>query len=388
VSARGRLVLAINCGSSSIKASTFSVTGDRAEPLARVTIEGIGEHAKVQTTSENGSTDERPLEPSEEPLQLAIATLCEARDPDVVGHRIVHGGANHAGAARIDVALVEELERLAPLAPLHQAMGLRGVALVAEKLPQTPQVACFDTAFHRSMPLEAQRLTFPAALFDAGIRRYGFHGLSCQHVVHAVGADRLGRAIIAHLGSGASLTAVRDGRSVDTTMSFTPTGGLMMATRSGDVDPSVLVYLLRQRGFDVGRLEHLVEHESGLLGVSGSTGDMRTLLARKSADPAAALAIDMFCREASKQIGALTAVLGGLDTLVFTGAIGTRAAPIRASICHPLAHLGIAIDATANERAEDLVSTRQSRCAVRVVPTGEDLVIARQAAQLVAMGGP
>jgi acetate kinase len=227
------------------------------------------------------------------------------------------------------------------------------------------------------MPAVAQRLPLPRALWDAGIRRYGFHGLSYEYVVQAVGAAALGRAVIAHLGNGASLAAVRDGRSVDTTMGFTPAGGCMMGTRPGDLDPGVLVHLLAQRGYDAAALERLVERESGLRGVSGLTADMQTLLTRRADEPAAGEAVELFCYSVRKHVGALAAVLGGLDTLVFTGGIGEHAAPVREEICRGLEHLGIRLDARRNAAHAAVVSAAESRCTVRVVPTDEDLMIAR-----------
>lgn len=388
VSPPDRVVFAINAGSSSVKAAVLRVGADRVTRERTVTISGIGGQAILRVTGgEEAIEERRVVDDQDAALALALdAVRTGGPEPDVVGHRIVHGGLDHQGPALVDRALVADLDRLVPLAPLHQAVGLRGIALAGQLLPGTPQVACFDTSFHRSMPLEAQRLPLPTALFDAGVRRYGFHGLSCEHVVASLGEKTLGRAIVAHLGSGASLTAIRRGRSVDTTMSFTPSGGLMMATRTGDIDPSVLLYLLEQDGYGAARLQRLVEHESGLAGVSGSSGDMQALLERRDRDPAASLAIDLFCRDVRKHVGALVAVLGGLDTLVFTGGIGERAPLVRAAICQPLGHLGIVLADERNAQASPVISADASACSVRIVLADEEAVIARHAVRIAFPG--
>ena len=258
---------------------------------------------------------------------------------DAVGHRIVHGGPRGDAPRRLDAAALDELRRCVPLAPLHLPAALAVIELVTRRLPRVPQVACFDTAFHRRMPELAQRLPLPDSLWEQGMRRYGFHGLSFESVVQKLGAALAPRSVIAHLGSGSSVVALREGVPIDTTMSFTPAGGVMMATRSGDLDPGVLVHLLRE-GWDADRIERLVTQQAGLLGVSGRSGDMRTLLAKRSEDPRADLAIAMYCYQVRKAIGALAAALGGLDLLVFTGAIGEGSAAIRDEICEGLAHLG------------------------------------------------
>jgi acetate kinase len=240
---------------------------------------------------------------------------------------------------------------------------------------------CFDTTFHRTMPAVARRLPIPAALDRAGVRRFGFHGLSCEYVVGAVGADALGRAVVAHLGSGASLTAIDAGRSVDTTMGLTPTGGVVMATRTGDLDPGVMLHLAREHDLAPDALEHLVNQQSGLLGLSGTTGDMRALLeARRAGDAEAALAVDVFCASVRKHVGSLAAVLGGIDTLVFTGGIGEHAPEVRALACAGLAHLGIVLELDRNQRSDAVISGGD--VTVRVVATDENLVIARHAARL------
>ncbi len=304
------IVLALNGGSSSLKYALFD--GDRE--IKR------GEHDRIGTDH-----------------AAAVHAILDEVRPDAVGHRLVHGGPDHCEPARVDAALFAALERAVPFAPLHLPAELRTIAAVREHLGDVPQVVCFDTGFHRTLPEVARRLPIPAALDAAGLRRYGFHGLSYEHVAAVVPAASQQKAIFAHLGSGASMVAVRDGRAIDTTMGLTPTGGLVMGTRSGDLDPGLLVYLIAQ-GYDIA---HLVEHESGLLGISGTTSDMQELVAARAADPRAALAIDIFCYQARKWIGALAAVLDGVDTLVFTGGIGAHAADIRTAICGGLGYLAI-----------------------------------------------
>jgi acetate kinase len=276
------------------------------------------------------------------------------------------------------------LRKLVPFAPLHLPPELQGIEAVASRFPGLPQVACFDTAFHRRMPELAQRFPLPRELWEEGVRRYGFHGLSYEYILEALGTAAHGRTIIAHLGNGASMAAVRDGQPLDTTMGFTPAGGFMMGTRSGDLDPGIVLYLMNEKGYDARRLERLVNHEAGLLGVSGISPDMKTLLEQRESSPSAAQAVEMFCYQVRKQIGALTAVLGGLDLLVFTGGIGERAAPVRWEICRGLEYLGIAVDRERNHTHADPISTSGSRCTVRVIPTQEDLMIARHTRKLLS----
>jgi acetate kinase len=279
--------------------------------------------------------------------------------------------------------LVDELRRLTPFAPLHLPDEIAGIEAVTSRFSNLPQVACFDTAFHRSMPEVAQRFPLPRALWEEGIRRYGFHGISYEYIVRSLGDNLPSRIIIAHLGNGASMAALKDGSPMDTTMGFTPTGGFMMGTRCGDLDPGLILYLLQQQHFDGQRLERLVNHESGLLGVSGVSSDMKMLLERRDSEQDAALAVEMFCYQLRKHIGALTAVLRGLDLLVFTGGIGERAAPVRWEVCRGLEHLGIELDRGRNDAHADTISADHSRCVVRVIPTNEDLMIARHTHHLI-----
>jgi acetate kinase len=379
-----RHVLCLNSGSSSVKFALYSMGEGDETLLGRGAVERIGLRGGSLWLRDIGKDS---LSESEgiffKDHAGAVSAAFGALDklglpaPDAVGHRIVHGGAEHTAPAVVDAVLLEKLRGLVPFAPLHLPGEIQGIEAVAARYPRLMQVACFDTAFHRGMPEAAQRFPLPNALWEEGVRRYGFHGLSYEYILGALGRGAAGRVIIAHLGNGASLAAVKDGGPVDTTMGLTPTGGLMMGTRSGDLDPGVLLYLMRERGYDLERLSQLVDHESGLLGVSGISRDMKTLLEKTDREPGAALAVQMFCRQLRKHIGAMAAVLGGLDTLVFTGGIGERAAPVRQDVCEGLLHLGIHLDAELNERHAGVVTSPGSPCTVRVIPTNEDLVIAR-----------
>ena len=303
---------------------------------------------------------------------------------DAVGHRLVHGGQHHAVPERITDTLLNELRSLIPFAPLHLPDEIAGIEAITSHFSSVPQVACFDTAFHRSMPEVAQRFALPRALWDQGIRRYGFHGISYEYIMRTLGANPPSRIIIAHLGNGASMAAVKDGRPLDTTMGFTPAGGFMMGTRSGDLRPWNHLLPAERKAFRraTGSIE-LVNHQSGLLGVSGISSDMKTLLERADTEPDAAMAVQMFCYQLRKQIGALSAALGGLDFLVFTGGIGERAAPVRWEACSGLEHLGVRLDRERNDSNADTISTPDCRCLVRVIPTNEDLMIAWHTNELV-----
>jgi acetate kinase len=362
--------LAINCGSSSLKFALFESDGRSEEEIARGLIERIGE-----AVVDHGVAVHRMFDDLE---RRGLAP------PSVVGHRIVHGGASNAQPVWVDERLLAYLAELVPFAPLHLPAEIRAVRAVAERWPKLPQVACFDTAFHRSLPEVAQRYAIPESLHAAGLRRYGFHGLSYEYVVETMGAARLGRAVIAHLGSGASMVAVRQGRSVDTTMGFTPAGGLVMGTRAGDLDPGLLVHLVAQ-GYGATALDEVVNQRGGLLALSGTTADVRELLSRRGRDTHAALALDVFTWSARKWIGAMAATMGGADTLVFTGGIGEHASTIRAEIVQGLEHLGFEIDDERNASAHglDIVSPEAAPRPVYVVPTDEEKMVARHAARLV-----
>lgn len=360
------VVLCVNSGSSSLKTALFEVDGTAERALARAAhpVESGDYTAALDAALASFDAQGLPL-------------------PGAAGHRVVHGGPRHAEPALVDDDLLADLRELVPFAPLHMPAAMAGIGAIRGRW-DIPQVACFDTAFHRHMPELAQRLPLPDALWDVGVRRYGFHGLSYEYIVGALGAAQLGRAVIAHLGNGASMVAVDGGQSVDTTMSFTPTGGLVMSTRSGDLDPGVLVYLLREQGYDPDRLEQLVDREAGLVALSGGTSDMQRLLERRERDGRAALAVDTFCYQARKHVGALATVLGGLDTLVFTGGIGEKAAAVRAGICGRLEHLGVELDDAANAADAAVISAPGAGCVVRVERTDEDRVIAHHTGALVS----
>jgi acetate kinase len=313
-----------------------------------------------------------------------LHTRHAARPIAAVGHRIVHGGTGFAAPARIDPGVLEALEQLIPLAPLHQQRSLAGVRAAAEALPGIAQIACFDTAFHRGQPGVAQSFALPRRYADEGVHRYGFHGLSYEHVASVLpdlspDLERA-RVVAAHLGNGASLCALRAGRSLATTMGFSAIDGLVMGTRPGSLDPGVLLYLIDRHGMDARALEHLLYEESGLLGVSEISGDMTVLLA--SDDPRAREAVDLFVYRVGRELGSMAAALGGLDALVFTGGIGENAAEIRARVCRDAAWLGVALDDAANSAGRVRISEEGSRVSAWIVPSDENLVIARHTAGL------
>jgi acetate kinase len=301
-----------------------------------------------------------------------------------VGHRLVQGGPHHKKPERITPEFLTEIAKMMPLDPDHLPAAIAGIRFVSEKFPELPQVACFDTAFHSTLPKVARMYGLPRRMYDEGIARYGFHGLSYEYVIGELrrldGAGANGRVIVAHLGSGASMVAVKEGKSVDTSMGFTPLEGLVMGTRSGDVDPGALLYLIREKKMSAKEVDKLLNKESGLLGISGKTSDVRVLLNEMGRDDRASEALDSFCYRAKKYIGGYAAVLGGLDLLVFTGGIGEHAAEVRRRICEGLEFLGIRLDERANEANAEVISAPDGRVKVRVVKTNEDLMIARHTA--------
>jgi acetate kinase len=372
-------ILCLNSGSSSLKFALFGISKTAETRLAQGAVEEFGPDAHLWLRD----SQKRLLLDQHANLGGAhecIAAIFAALDgsglprPAAAGHRIVHGGAFYTAPCRIVSQVQDRLKQLVPLAPLHLPAQIDLIQAFEEHYPELPQVACFDTAFHAAMPEVARRLPLPRKMYDEGVRRYGFHGLSYEYILSALGKEARGRVIIAHLGNGASMAAVRDGSPVDTSMGLTPTGGFMMSTRSGDLDPGVLLYLLRA-GWSGEQLEQLLNHQSGLLGVSGTSSDVKTLLEKRNTDASADEAIRMFCYGVRKFIGAYAAVLGGLDTLVFTGGIGEHAAPVREEICRGLEFLGIELDAELNARHASVIS--RGKCTVRVILTDEDLMIAR-----------
>ena len=387
-------ILTINAGSSSLKAAIYDI--DRTERLMfAVQVERIGRSGGQMRIIDGDRVTLLDRTADLDDHETAVRAFLEwlrHHGPDVVphavGHRIVHGGRAHRAPHVVTAGVLTNLQQLVLVDPDHLPQALAVIRVTSEAYPAIPQVACFDTAFHRSMPRLAQMYPLPPGLAEAGVIRYGFHGLSCEFIVQALGAidarEAHGRIIIAHLGNGASLTAVREGVSVDTTMGFTPTGGIMMGTRSGDLDPGVLVHLLQAQGTSAAALNRLVNHEAGLLGVSGLSADMRDLLAKEPNDPHASDAIALFCYLARKSVGALAAVLGGVDTLIFTAGIGEHSAPIRERICEGLEFLGLELDAERNARHAPIVSRDGSRVVVRVMQTDEDLMIARHVRHLLS----
>jgi acetate kinase len=382
-------VLCLNMGSSSLKFSLYLLGDDREVLPAGGEVERIGlSDGRMWAKGADGKIIEDRRGDFVE-FKAAIAAIFTVLDranlpvPEAAGHRIVHGGAEYEGPARVTPELVETLRRLVPFAPLHLPAEIQVIDAISHHYPDLPQVACFDTSFHRRMPEIAQRMPLQRDLWQSGIRRYGFHGLSYEYILDVLGAAAKGLVVIAHLGNGASMAAVSNRTPLDTSMGLTPTGGLMMGTRSGDLDPGIILFLMQAEGYGEAEIEQLVNHRAGLLGVSGISPDMKTLLEKRTSGGRADQAIGMFCYHARKEIGAFASVLGGLDTLVFTGGIGEHAAPVRWEICQGLQFLGISIDPQRNDNHADTISTADSRCVVRVIPTKEDLMIARHTRDLV-----
>jgi acetate kinase len=379
-------VLVLNAGSSSLKMSLFRLgPGAELGRALRGRVEAIGTgHPRLALQRDDGaSLTDAALPPGQAAdhrgalaeLVGALAAHPERADIGAVGHRIVHGGVTYSRPVVVDSEVMRALEALVPLAPLHQPHNLATLRAMAERLPSVPQVACFDTAFHRGHPDVAEAFALPWHLFDAGVRRYGFHGLSYEYVASVLPPEiASGRVVIAHLGNGASLCALRAGQSLDSTMSFTALDGLPMGTRCGQLDPGVLLYLMTQ-GMSAAAIETLLYQQSGLLGLSGVSSDMRDLL--DSQDRRAAFAIDYFVHAIAKHLGALAAVLGGLDALVFTAGIGERSPFIRAGVCQAAAWLGLDLDVEANARHGPRISRAGSRVSAWVIPTDEELMIAR-----------
>lgn len=382
-------ILCINSGSSSIKFALY-LLGATETVLASGAVEQIGLPGGWLWLKDGGNNF---LEDSHKDFpdhSEAVRTIFDVavREqlpvPDAVGHRLALGGLEHIAPEVVTPELMQKLQSLIPLAPIHLPAEIKGVEAVTEHYPKLKQVACFDTSFHRRIPGIAQMLPVPRSLSEEGIQRFGFHGLSYEYIVGALGKKADGRVIIAHLGNGASMAALKNGRPQDTTMGFSPLGGLMMGTRSGDLDPGILLYLLKEKDYDKNQLEEMLYHQSGLAGVSGITSDMKTLLDQRGVNLHAAEAVELFCYTARKYIGALSTVIGGLDTLVFTGGIGERAAPVRAMICHNLEYLGIRLNPAGNNAHADIISAADSICTVRVIPTNEDLMIARHTRTLLS----
>jgi acetate kinase len=386
-------ILVLNAGSSSLKFETFLLHGQALDRVAAGIVEELDGRPRFHATRADGGalgeqSWERPIG-HDGALDFLLGWL--EKQPDAprvaaVGHRVVHGGREFTAPVRITPDVVAALEALVPLAPLHQPGNVSAIKTMATQHPSLPQVACFDTAFHAGQPALAREFAVPRALGDAGVRRYGFHGLSYEYIASVLpeydpGAAS-GRTVVLHLGNGASMCALAGGRSVATTMGFTALDGLVMGTRCGSIDPGVLLYLMDEHGMDARALERLLYKESGLLGVSTLSSDMRELLA--SSDPRAREAVELFCYRIVRELGSLAAALGGLDAVVFTAGIGEHAAPVRAAVCRDSAWLGVELDAAANAAGGPRISTPASRVAVWVIPTDEELMIARHTRALLA----
>jgi acetate kinase len=386
VAEKAPLTLTVNGGSSSIKFAVFSSTTKR---LFSGQVERIGTPGARLTATRDNSSDPETLPVVAATFHAGVQSIVNYLHQRIgksaigaIGHRIVHGGMHLLDNQLITEESIAELRRTQPLDLAHLPREIALIEGFRQAFPDIPQIACFDTAFHRNLPLVAQLLPIPRRYHDAGVRRFGFHGLSYTYLMSQLSAlagpeIANGRIILAHLGSGASMAAVRGGKPIDTTMAFTPTSGLVMGTRPGDLDPGLLVYLMKDQNLSNEQMDKFISQQCGLLGVSETSSDMRDLLAARVNDPRAADAVDLFCYQAKKHLCALTATLGGLDTLVFSGGIGEHAPEVRAGICEGLEFLGLQVDAFRNTRGCDVISADQSRIAIRIIPTDEEIVIAR-----------
>ena len=394
-----RRLLTINTGSSSLRAALYRLREDTTDPpeiraeASRIGGRGGG----LRLADARGEIIDERRDDLPDHIAALDALLSRLRDWGLdrddlaaVGHRIVHGGDRHRDPQRVASEVVADLRALVPIDPNHLPQAIAAIEAVGRAYPAVPQVVCFDTAFHSRMPRVARLYALPSRLAEEGIIRYGFHGLSYEYVVDELRkVDRAayeGRLVVAHLGNGASMAAVKEGVGIDTTMGFTPTGGLMMGTRSGDLDPSVPLFLLEERGLTPTEVSDLLNKQAGLLGVSGTSADMRDLLDREAYDGRAAEAVALFCYQAKKFLGALAAALGGLDALVFTGGIGEHAAPVRERICEDLEFLGIRLDTDRNAAHARVISSDDAAVTVRVVLTDEDLMVARHTRRLIEQG--
>jgi acetate kinase len=391
-------ILVLNAGSSSIKFALFAMRGADLALVSRGQVEGIYTAPLFVAKDAGGKlVGEKRWQAGEKiGHQGALLYLVDwvkteyGRDHRLaaVGHRVAHGGADYAAPARVDATVVAKLEKLVPLAPLHQPHNLAPMRAMLARAPELPQIACFDTAMHRTYPRLEQMFGLPKELDDAGVRRYGFHGISYEYIASVLPqfderAAR-GKTVVLHLGSGASMCALAAGRSIASTMSFTAVDGLPMGTRSGALDPGVILYLLDQYAMDARAIEKLIYTQSGLLGISGISSDMRVL--SQSSEPRAALAIDFFVYRIGRELGSLAAALGGLDAIVFTAGIGEHMAELRDRVCRQAAWLGIELDEGANAKGGPRISTASSRTAAWVIPTNEELMIARHTRDLLARG--
>jgi len=389
-------ILALNSGSSSIKFSLFrdSEATQGANKLCHGEVSGLGDDVRFIATDALGQTQADSGLAGTIGHETALGFLLDwlaqhygAYELRAVGHRVVHGGSKYAGPRLINAAVIDELRRLIPLAPLHQPHHIAAIEAMVALHPGLPQVACFDTAFHHAQDAVVTSFALPQALTDEGIRRYGFHGLSYEYIASVlpdiVGARLAqGKVVVAHLGSGASMCALRNGKSIATTMSFTALDGLPMSRRCGTLDPGVVLYLMQEKRMSVEAVSSMLYNECGLFGVSGISDDMKTLLA--SIDPHARAAIDMFVYRVNRELGSLVAALGGLDALIFTAGIGEHASDVRARICHAAGWLGIKLDRSANSQGASRITRLGSKVSAWVIPTNEDLMISRHTQQVLA----
>ena len=387
-------VLTINGGSSSIRFAVYETRGSRRCRLAGKIDRIGGPGTSLTVTEPKGKIpDSRRLAAGDHHAAVKFLLAWLEAQPvfgavKAVGHRVVHG-MHHAAPERVTPRLLAELRRITPYDPDHLPVESALIEAIRRRHPRLPQVACFDTAFHRAMPPVAKRLPIPRRFAAKGVERYGFHGLSYAFLMEELRRLDPGaapdRVILAHLGNGASLAAVRQGKSIDTTMGFTPAAGLVMSTRTGDLDPGLAYFLARTERMSAARFQQMVNHESGLLGVSGTNSDVRDLLAREKRDRRAAEALALFCYSAKKGLGAYAAVLGGVDTLVFSGGIGENSPQLRERICAGLEFLGLKLDRKRNAKNAPVISTPGSRVKVRVIHTNEELMIARSVARLIRL---
>ncbi|HEY7943836.1 MAG TPA: acetate/propionate family kinase [Casimicrobiaceae bacterium] len=389
--------LVVNAGSSSLKFTLYAPGAAGLQPRLRGQIEGLTTTPAFAAYDGQGTLVQKRTWPERESLGYAgaVTYLLDflraeqgTRELAAVGHRVVHGGEAFGAPVRVDADILARLERLVPLAPLHQPHNLAPIRAIAERAPALPQVACFDTAFHRTQEPVARAFGLPPEITDRGVRRYGFHGLSYEYIADVFprfdATAAHGRVVAAHLGNGASMCAMQAGRSVASTMGFTALDGLLMGTRAGALDPGVVLYLQDELKMDARAIERLLYYQSGLLGVSGVSSDMRTLLARD--DPRSKFAIALFCYRARRELGSLAAALGGIDAIVFTGCIGEHAAPIREQICRDAAWLGLDLDAAANAAGGPRITREGSRVSAWVIATDEESMIARHTRAVLAAG--
>ena len=386
--------LVLNAGSSSLKFSVFQrPIGEAWRLEARGQIEGIGASPRLSVKDSNNeilANQDVDVGDGREAVNTLAAWLKSKYGGSRVlgiGHRVVHGGSRFKAPTVLSPTVLDRLRELIPLAPLHQPYNLAAIEAAMNRLPEVPQVACFDTSFHRGQPPVAELIPLPRDLRQAGLQRYGFHGLSYEYIASVLPqvAPKIahGRVIVAHLGSGASLCALKEGKSVDSTLGFTALDGLCMGTRPGALDPGVVLHLFQGLNLTAKEVETLLYKKSGLLGISGISNDMRDLLGRT--EPDAQLAVDYFVYRAAKEIGALTAVLGGIDGLVFTAGIGENSPEIRERICNASAWLGVELNESANRNRETEISTSRSKVSVWVIPTNEELMIARHTGSLLGL---